>query len=149
MQHLIKKKKTCPFCYRLWGDVMVKDMMMLMRLMLLEGHLAEQTDTKNPIRTGSQTHSCSALLKVWLPVRSAWFIDANSSRWPAPWSLLANPKQSGTDNQVLLMILCILWSSIHHFHHSSMYNLRLPMCITSFTSLYLAPFYLHTITFSH
>lgn len=131
----------------LWGDVKVQDMMMLMRHMLLEGHLAEKRDTKNPIRTGSQTPSCSALLKVRPPVRSARFIDANLYAASSPLIIVGETKtnwdwQPGSVNDTMHLV-----KQHPPLHKASMYNLHLPMCITSFTSLYLAPFYLHT-TFS-
>lgn len=72
-------------------------MTLMMRHMLLDGHLAEQTDTKKkkkkiPQEQEVKNPSCSALLKVWLPVRSALFIDANSYAVASPLIIVGETK---------------------------------------------------------
>lgn len=47
---------------------------------------------RNSTGTGSQNPSCSALLKVWPPVRSARFIDANSYTVASPLIIVGETK---------------------------------------------------------
>lgn len=48
MQHPMKKQTNMSFVLQITSGVKVQDMMTLMRHMLLDGHLAEHTDTKIP-----------------------------------------------------------------------------------------------------
>lgn len=88
-------------------------MTLMMRHMLLNGHLAEQTPKKpqNSTGTGSQNPSCSALLKAWPTLRTARFIDANSYAVASPLIIVGETeqknKQKKGDGQVPLTILCI------------------------------------------
>lgn len=112
MQHPMKKKKKhihvlCATDYEV--VLRFQDMMTLMRHMLLDGHLAEQRDTKIPQEQEVKIPPCSALPKAWPSVRSARFIDANSYAVASPLIIVGETKkQTRTDNQVPLTILCIL-----------------------------------------
>lgn len=126
-------KQTCPLCYRLRSGVKVQDMMTLMRHMLLDGHLAEQTDTKIPQEQEVKIPPCSALLKAWPSVRSARFIDANSYAVASPLIIVGETKtnqdwQPGSINDTMPLVkqhpplqtaqyVHSLGSYVHYFIH--------------------------------
>lgn len=80
-------------CYILQSGVNIQDMKTLIRHMLHNGHLAEQTNNKKKIHRNGKKPSRSTLLKVWLPVRSDCFTDANSYTVASPLIIVGKRKQ--------------------------------------------------------
>lgn len=136
-------EQTRPLCYRLRRGVKVQDMMMLMRHMLLDGHLAEQTDTKIPqeqeVRIPHAVHyrepggqSDLAVSSMPYSVASPLIIVGETD---------ANPDwQPGSINDTMHLV-----KQHPPLQAACMYTLCLHMCITSLASLYLAPSDFRTI----
>lgn len=136
---IYKKKKTCPLCYRLWSDVKVQDMMTPMRHMLLDGHLAEQTDTKIPqeqeVKIPHAVHYWKSGCQSDLLILSI----ANSYAVASPLIIVGETKtkndwQPGFINDTMHLV-----KQHPPLQTANMYTLCPPMCITLFTSLYIAP----------